>query len=352
MRYLSPTSLCDCPITSLSDKKALTLQRKKWLAELELNTDGFLVIHHQQLSKTDILEYFESLSDETILSYHSIIAQDKTLMTFLEEIALPPASFFGNDLPRDDRDFLEWLSPYFYTAFVAYTTECLRYNEVEELDNLLRNPLLMTDFDRQRAWLQIAQLLESHVSGLEHYLEQSDQTGRLIAVGQIARIIGDLNIQMILLLPEHPFAKIRNRYAVILMQISVNVFNRQQDSRNLAKEWMVNARMIAVSAELTSQISEKIGEMDDLHERKRPSVGAIIFVIMLLFKFLAGANSCHTTPDYKFTPAMTVPYVTGQDSAKKEPLFVPLPGQPADTSFHKIPSYQGDSLYRTRVPNY
>lgn len=314
MRYLSPTSLFDCPVASLSDKKTLILQRKKLLAELELSVDDYITIQNHQLSKSDILEYVETLQDETTLSNHTIVAEDKMLLAFLEATPLPADAVFAENIPLDDNAFLEWISPYFYAAFIRTITEYLQTNDKARLKTLLQNPLLMTEYDRERAWIQLAGILENHVCKVEHYYKQIKQTPGIISIDQAYRLIAEFDVGMIFILPQGPFSRVRDKYAFIIMQISIAVFNHNKRSRSIPLKWMETAKKIAVSEAYVRQIVEKTQEMRKLHKKSRAIAGPVIAILLVACRLIAiyGGNNS-SSPTLIPTDAKLY-YVDGKDT--------------------------------------
>ncbi len=67
------------------------------LAELELNDGNSILVNGKEVSKNDIIRFFDDLQQSTDLSYHVAVYRDKVLLKFLEysileniKIGLPP----------------------------------------------------------------------------------------------------------------------------------------------------------------------------------------------------------------------------------------------------------------------
>src|SRR5580658_5833786 len=114
MRYLSPTLLFGEVLPSPLDKKTVQRERKKWLAELELSGGESLELKGHSFSKSEIIEYFETLQQETIAAWHVAIANDPVLLSFLEDGVMDKGTSFKDAPLYDDPSFLAWISPYFY----------------------------------------------------------------------------------------------------------------------------------------------------------------------------------------------------------------------------------------------
>jgi len=313
MRYLSPTSLPDRPSINPPDKKALQLQRRKLLTELELSADGYCVINDRPFSKNDLLEYFETLQEDTILYYHAEVSKDEVLTGFLEQgQLLEDASFLDSDLYTNP-EFLQWISPYFHTAFTQYVAECLQNIDETGLHTILRNHLLMTDYDREQAWILIGQSVENRISRLEDLLEPDRQPKPVPTLADLFPEGAHQFIRMIVALPEGPFTGLRNKYAAYLMQGCILVFNKEKDQRDLILGWMEYIKRLAVSEELVRDVEEKIAEMERLRRKSDSGMTRVaIFIGIILLKFLlfnSHSPSSYDPPKFtKFT------YVNGKDT--------------------------------------
>ena len=329
MRYLSPASLPDSPLINLSDKKSLQLQKKKLLAELELNATGEIKINDRTLSKNDILQYFETLEDETILRYHETVSKDKPLTAFLENSRLPDDASFAQSSLYGDPGFLQWISPYFYTAFTEYVKYCLQNNDESGLRNLLQNPLLLIDYDRERAWIEIGQVLENNIARLDGYQEQANRKKRKPDIAGVSALTSDTLTRMILLLPKDQFARVRDNYSFTVMQLSILLFNRGRFKRDLAASWLYTAKTLAVSESRYNQVVAKGFEMDGIRKKGERNLGvrAIIVISIVVLRMItsnAGCNSSGTTSTRVYTKLTKTPCAT-----------CPLPGS-STASFPRV----------------
>jgi len=241
MRYLSPTSLPDSPPLDPLDKKAL--------------------------------------QDDTVLQYHAALSKDEVLLAFLEEGVLGEDARFAEAPIYEDPGFINWISPYFDTAFTAFVTKCLQDIDEIGIKALLRNRLLLTSYDEEQAWFHIAQGLESTVSRLEHLHKQAEQDNTVPPPADILPLVDEDRIQLILLLPEGPFAGLRDRYAVALLQVAILVFNKKKESRDSAQKWLENAQLLAVSKDLAAEVREKLREVEKI--RKKPDAGIVLAAVIM-----------------------------------------------------------------------
>jgi len=288
MRYLSPASLQTGPL----DTKALQLQRKKLLAELELNGDGSeLRIKDRPFSKSEILEFFESLQDETTLRYHEAISKDPVLVDFLEIGTLPAeATFAPSDLYQQE-GFRQWISHYFYTAFTDYVYRCFENTDEPALKTIMENPLLLTDYDREQAWVRVAQMLEDNVAQLEYYCNQ-DPMKPTLQIADISILITDPLMRMILLFPQEPLTTVRNKYAFYIMQVCIHIFNRHKHHRDYIDGWMEIGIRIAATEEVKEQLEAKHQEMKTIRDKtgRNRLIRFSVILVIILSKFMCNSN--------------------------------------------------------------
>jgi hypothetical protein len=340
MRYFSPLSLPDHPALDPPDTKALALQKRKLLAELQLSADGTVLIEDRSFTRNDILEYFETLQDESTLPYHAEIAKDPILLEFLANGVLPEDEFFLPAGLYEDIRFIQWVSPYFYTAFTEYLTECLQSSYPEGVQTLMRNTFLLTDYDQERAWIQIKHIFEQNIDQLDHYREQAEELDdTVLPIQEISALGEDPYIDTILSLPIVPFADVRNRYAVAIMQIAILTFNKRKENRNSAQTWLENAKRLAVSEDLITDIQSKIGEIEKIKGKSKVPVSAILIVAFLLFKLMSNESS---TPGYSPTQFKRFTYVNGKDT-----VDIQNPKQ-IDSIFNHKPSPDSTQFLRIR----
>ena len=334
MRYLSPASLPDSPLINPSDKKSFQLQKKKLLAELELSATGEITINDRTLSKNDILQFFETLEDETILRYHEAVSKDKTLTAFLENSRLPDDASFAQSSLYDDPGFLQWISPYFYTAFTEYAKYCLQNNDEYGLRNLLRNRLLLLEYDRERAWFEIGQVLENNLARLEKYQEEANRKNRKPDIAGVSALASDTLTRMILQLPKDQFSRVRDNYAFTVMQLSILLFNKARFKRDLAASWLYNAKTLAASESRHNQVVAKGYEMDNIRKKGERNLGiravvVITIVILRVITSTAGCNSHGTTSTRVYTKLIKTPCATcplpGSSTANFPRVSTPKP---------------------------
>jgi hypothetical protein len=146
--YRSPIRLAGLQPGAGFDKQALSLARKKMLAELELGDGHAIVIDGTELNRQDIARLFDELANERQLAYHIAIANDDALLHFLQtgEIHSFGPGWAENDL-YDDPGFRQFVSPYFAAAMSVMFQKVVSGNAGSGM---------ITKFLRQRSFLSVA----------------------------------------------------------------------------------------------------------------------------------------------------------------------------------------------------
>jgi len=365
MQYLSPSTLLGETITAPIDKKAIQLGRKKLLAELELSAQDNLEIHRLTLTKGNIIDYFEALQQDNVIDYHNAVGEDDVLKTFLEDHYIADnAKFRDNPLYNDSR-FIQWISPYFLTAFTTATDQCFRYMKKDGLIAILDNQYLMTDYDREQAWASLFKVLTNNIALLEYFRDKGEQgKGDKETFDAAAPLMGYQYISLIVLLPEDRFGEIRNKYAFVIEQAAIYTFNKKTAHRLAAETWVENALLLAVAPELQAELTEKLKEMRRISKpTKDPNpfwniarfAWLLIFVAAKAFTCNSGSSSLNYDIDHKAPVFITHPdSMELNDSTRKSLLDsfklqqdkLPLLLSPGHDSLRKSHADTGQVNYR------
>ncbi|MFY0254113.1 hypothetical protein ACDQ55_09190 [Chitinophaga sp. 30R24] len=148
MKYRNPHTtlvLMNGVAVSISDTSGIALLRKKMMAELELSNNRALRIGEEWFNENDLLQFFESLQQPTLLYYHQEIQADAVLTDFLET-----GQFNGWLMDKalyKDEAFLSFIAPYFEPLFIPAVLQAIKQQQPEMLDQLFSQPVLL---DRRR----------------------------------------------------------------------------------------------------------------------------------------------------------------------------------------------------------
>ncbi len=306
MRYLSPVSIFKGTLPYPLDKKSIQLGRKKVLADLQLSSGDTLDINGRPFTKSDIIDYFDQLQQDDNILWHNAIAEDKVLVTFLEQATLPNRQKFSDNPLYNDPGFIGWISPYFLLSFTEFSESCFRTTNDDGLRTLFDNTGLMTDHHQEQAWIFISKILSNNISFLA-YQRDRIKKGNVPSsiIGELSGIMGFGYINMILLLPEDRFGPLRDKYAMTMVQTSVYVFNKFTQDRTWPVIWIENAGSLAISPDVKKEISDKLEEVNGITSRqtkqkKKNYYGHIVWVAIIAIKVFATCS--HSSSSYSTAP--------------------------------------------------
>jgi len=317
MQYLSPSTLLGESIPTPIDKKAIQLGRKKLLAELELSAQDSLDIHGLTLTKGNIIDYFEALQQDNIIDYHNAVEEDAVLKTFLEDHYIGDGEQFRDNPLYYDSRFIQWMSPFFLTAFTTATDQCFRYMKKDALIAILDNQYLMTDYDLEQAWASLMKILFNNIALLEYYRDKGEQgKGDKQTFDAATPLMGYQYISLVVLLPEHRFGEIRNKYAFVIEQAAIYTFNKKTAHRLAAETWVENALLLALAPELQRELTEKLKEMRRISKPTKDSnpfwnIARFAWLLIFIAAKAFTCNSGSSSLDY--------------DASHKAPIFYKLP---------------------------
>jgi len=368
MQYLSPASLIGDSFQPPLDKKAIQLGKKRLLAELELNAGEPIQIRGILLDKNDIIGYFEELQKDNVVEYHQAIEEDIILLGFLEESVISHQDKFKDNPLYSEAPFIHWVSPYFFSAFTAYTDACFQHKDDTGLSAILGNPLLMTAFHLEQTWAFIAKILANNIALLEYYQDQKNRSrDQAVSIESVSHLMDYGYIRLIQLLPDNRLGELKDKYAFVIMQACIYTFNHDTENRYLAKTWMDNAESLAISPEMKREISEKLEEMNKVREKgNTANLGRLAWLGLFLLIKIVTCNSLNHVPSYNpsynlqnapayihlkgdSTRHLLQPYL---DSVMKANRHIPAKRLPplSDSILSTAPPPPGDNILSTSKP--
>lgn len=301
MQYISPLSLTGTLEDSALDKKSLQLAKKKMLAELELTGNDSITINGRELTKNDILVFFDTLQQSTDLTYHAAIANDPVLLNFLEKNELQFGDWFKKEELYEDPAFLEWISPYYYESFTRLGYNCLTILGENVWTTLFANPILLTSYYKDQAW----DYFEKELLVDMGRLEEAEKGEGEIDENLVSLLCDIRYVKMMRKLPAERFSNFWDHYAYIMMNAAVRIF--MKGMRNMALVYIDNAMTLVYSQEVKDAIAKKEAEMQLVIGRSaardsNDSIGnwstirIIITVLIIVIKAATCASSLHSAP--------------------------------------------------------
>jgi hypothetical protein len=223
MRYISPirhlnidTKQVDA--TGNMPKSILNLAKKRLLAEIDLSPKQTIGQGQTEMTKNDVLKWFDQLAVSGELGFHILIAQDSVLLTFLEQQELAAGAHFKADLYKDSK-FIAFVSPYYQTSFNKVLMDAIEKQKEPVVNTLLHyNPILMTGYQSEAAWLKINRYLNDQLVVLQDIIKQNHYDKKYSYI-QSKRFY---EIHFLLILNHLPdsFQKFRDDYCIALINLS------------------------------------------------------------------------------------------------------------------------------------
>jgi hypothetical protein len=254
MQYISPVFLLDTANPQQLDKKSILLSRKKMLAELELHGGQTVTIKGRQLTKNDIINFFNALQQTNNLAWHVAIAADPVLLKFLEESVLEKGAWFKKNASYKEDGFVEWISPYYYSSFISFGEFCINKHLDVEWKTLLGNPHYMTLTDMYAAWDIIERLIREDLENLQFFVHNTQLgEGDRKNNHYIEILAGYTYTGMLQALPAR-FAWLKDEYANAVMQCAIRVFNDVSSEKGI--EIIGYALKLVASVDVKLRIEE------------------------------------------------------------------------------------------------
>jgi hypothetical protein len=345
MQYISPLSFLGGGAIA-ADKKSIQLAKKKMLAEVELSATGSILVNGRELTKNDIIVFFDSLQTDDSLPYHVAIADDPALLYFLEHNTLGRNSRFKICPLFEDSQFVEWLSPYFFTSFATLAKKCLKERDDDAWAALFANAILMNFYYTEEAWKEIEKAVQADWEKIDRFQKKKVMQG----LQAVEPLLNFKYISMLKRLPVGRFNSLLDGYAFTVMQCSIHIFNRVSRNRGLVV--VENALILVASPYVRKTILDKKFEMEGIHGRviekntKLTNRRIVIFAVIVGIFFFAGLIGEFSDDDNKpkeynnsmeYLPKDTLPTTdsigglqklsTGKDSANLRGAEPPSPQQ-------------------------
>ena len=232
MNYLNPLAALEIAIEDAAeglDAAFLKKQKKRLLAEFELNDATTIELRGQDLDRTAVLQLFEELEDEKILAHHLAILKNPSLMTFLEEASLD--YFYSGEadqLAANSSVFLKFIGPYFARQYNRRLVHALKQLDWEEIHIMSQHPLAIPNRYHAVAYQDAYRFLHGKIQEIE---------SRTLAItngkapgGEIQEYCDEMLITAMNHLPSY-FAGTRDSYAIALEGLAIAVHNEHKRAR-------------------------------------------------------------------------------------------------------------------------
>ncbi|SEW54016.1 Med9 domain-containing protein [Chitinophaga arvensicola] len=316
MKYLHPFTFLEKmnggPVDT-GDAAAISLLRKKMMAELELTEDKILWIGKQAFSKNDLLKFFDGLQSPLNLQLYQQINNDEVLSTFLET-GKQTRPFHDNDWYKDPR-FIQFISPYYEPLFTTAILKALKEQDVAVLQRLFANPVLMDSAARNKSDEKISRLLQEEYKALEEAGTRR-KSDRACRTDEVTPLLTRQHMQVLNTLPDL-FQGHRNDWGLLLIQFALILDFTNESKRALAL--LREMDMLQVSTHIREERQRHLEQLEDKMQRRKSILGRF---------FGAGAASPSQrkkrSRDFMIRGAIAVAVVvTIVIGARLEPAYTP-----------------------------
>ncbi|MGO4288333.1 hypothetical protein [Chitinophaga sp. RAB17] len=223
MKYLNPltflTKMNGGPV-DLRDNAALSLLRKKMLAEAELSEDKLLKANGQLFSKNDLLQFFDQLQSSQELIYHQQIAADPALLHFLETGEMKGK--IADHVLYKDPSFLFFIAPYYEPLFTVAILNSLKNQDVRTMEYLFAGPLLLDGAYTTVSYQRVLRYLGVMDNELKAVVDELNNGGAYIWK-YLVRFANPTLIRQLNTLPEE-FNKWRSDYGISMINLALAVY--------------------------------------------------------------------------------------------------------------------------------
>lgn len=225
MKYLNPlsflTKMNGGPV-DLRDNAALSLLRKKMLAEVELSDDKLLKADGQLFSKNDLLQFFDRLQSTQEGIYHQQIAADPVLLHFLETGEMKGR--IADHALYKDAAFLFFIAPYYEPLFTVAILNSLKHQEVATMEALFSSPLLLDGTHTTTSFRHVLRYLKSQDNELKAATETLNN-GAAYSWKYLSRFANSTLITQLNILPPE-FNKWRSDFGISLINLALAIYTK------------------------------------------------------------------------------------------------------------------------------
>ena len=229
MQYFNPFLRLGIDPESFSPETAhlwLKQEKKRLMAEFELQDSSVIDIEGQELDKATVLSLFEQLEEPDQLVAHLEVLDHPSLLCFLEEAMLD--LFYQGDTPllaAQPLAFRQFIAPYFATQFNKRLFHALRQRDWEEIAAMCAHPLVIPQTYHAACYKDSYRFLHGKV-------EEVEELAAAISAGtepgpEVEATCDELFLRSLNRLPDY-FSTVRDKYAIALETLALAVHNKHR----------------------------------------------------------------------------------------------------------------------------
>jgi hypothetical protein len=226
MAYLNPIAALGLDPTqndARPNKEWLKREKKRLLAEFELNQDPLIELNGQSVDRSAVLKLFDALEKDQQWAWHLKVFQHAHLLRFLEESHLD--LFFSGDIVRiqeEPKEFQAFIAPHFAESFNKRLFHAFRQKDEEEIELMCTHPLPIPNTHHAACYKDTYRLLHRRIVEIETHTNQILEGEK--PKGDVQDWCDEILISTLNLLPDY-FSGIRDRYGLALEELAIAVHN-------------------------------------------------------------------------------------------------------------------------------
>lgn len=302
MQYKSPLSFLDIDLSNGSvDFSTINfnLLKKKYMAEFELTNSVTIATPMGEMSKNDVINFFDTIQSNKHLNFHVELLKHKTLLIFLQTNELK--AFVKHEPIFDDPEFKTFLTPYIQHSYNALVCNLINtrsstnayYRDIPKLADVGAN----SDF-----YKPIKVCLRHKILCIQSWTESLEKSKNSVSPADLSQIFDYHMVRVLNDLDQSAFEpEIYSfmRASNLLLEAYINPRTQRFDNETTVKSILGKISQIK---NRPPEVNQRLGEyIDYFNQREKTSErgsGGNVFSaikVILLIGFIVSfiARACH-----------------------------------------------------------
>lgn len=262
MTYLNPFSILELPQDNplaVEQPAFLKQERKRILAEFELEDQPTLPLAGRELDRATVLKLLTELEDPSFRAFHLQVYQFGELKDFLEKQDLTLFTKQSvHQLNGYEPSFKKWLGPHFAPVFNKQLLQAFSEKDWEVLRNLCQIQLPIAPEYQAASFKDTYRLIHTYLEEIRRHAEEI-RTGTPPS-GLVQERSDELLIDSLNQLPTY-FQGSRDNYAAALEELALALYNEQQRV-TLAVFVLKQAQKLTTGPDTQARLQDLLAQMD------------------------------------------------------------------------------------------
>jgi hypothetical protein len=248
MQYKSPFYLISTDLEHLQIKQ----EKKKILAQFELNDDNPIKAGNLFFNKSDILKIVDEFANIEIAKFHLQIFNNKALLSFLErgEVDIKLIELFDDNSLKND-DFINFITPCFVSQYNDVLYKSFSTRDYKKMELVSKIPILSNESGYDECFRktynefnQLVERLKREVNEIDNNKNPYNLDQKTIPNKELIKTINEL--------PDY-FDKLINTYTRLLVDLTIDCYD--YDRKELAIKLIVLINKIECDQQVKGYVS-------------------------------------------------------------------------------------------------